>query len=262
MTKPTLLELTQDVLLAIESDAVNSINDTLEATQVAKVIKRTFETLSDEKNWPHQKDTFILESLIDTAKPTHLRLPENVKELQEFNYNKRKVTDTNDKYSSVKYLAPEVFLRRQNGLDSSVAEVVSVILASGITLFVRNDNPPARWTSFDDNIIVADSFDSAVETTLQQTKTQCWGYKNSAELVLADTSVPDLPEEMFSMLRYESISVASVEIRQADNPKAEQSSRRQRIQQSVKSWRTRTNLKLPDLGYRRGRDRNRHIRRD
>ena len=37
--KRTLLEMTQDILSAIDADEVNSIDDTVEATQVATIIK-------------------------------------------------------------------------------------------------------------------------------------------------------------------------------------------------------------------------------
>jgi len=251
MTKSTLLELTQDVLEALSSDAVNSINDTLEATQVAKIVVRTYKLLSDEKNWPHQKNTFALEGLSDISKPTHLRIPVGIKELEIFNYNKRKSTDTRDKYSAVEYLEPDIFLRKQNGLDSSDAKVTTVIVSADVKTFVRNDLAPTFWTSFDDDLVVTNNFDKAVDTTLQQSKTQCWGYTNSTDLILDDTSVPDLPEEMFSLLLHESISTASVEVKQVAHPKAEQAAVRQRDQQAVKSWRAKSDFKLPDLGYKR-----------
>ena len=42
MAKMTLLEMTQNILSAMDSDAVNSIGDTVESLQVADVIVETY----------------------------------------------------------------------------------------------------------------------------------------------------------------------------------------------------------------------------
>ena len=42
MAKMTLLEITQDIMSDMDSDNVNSINDSVEALQVAQVVKTTY----------------------------------------------------------------------------------------------------------------------------------------------------------------------------------------------------------------------------
>jgi hypothetical protein len=42
MAKMTLLEMTQDILSDMDSDEVNSINDSVESLQVAQIIKTTY----------------------------------------------------------------------------------------------------------------------------------------------------------------------------------------------------------------------------
>lgn len=250
MAKPTLIDIVQDILSAIDSDDVSSISETEEANQVAFVVRRVYREIGDNQNWPHQKIPFTLEGLGDVTKPTYLRIPSGIKELDVFNYNKIQVTGTSDQILPVHYLAPEDFLAKQNSLNSSNDNILTVTDDSGIKLLIKTDEAPTHWTSFDDLHVVSNSFDSDVDTTLQQSKTQCWGYKSQREFTLADSFVLDLPEEMFSYLVAECISVASVEIKQADNPKAEQQSRRQRNQMSQKSWKAKSDFRLPEMGRR------------
>ena len=42
MAKLTLLEMTQDIMSDMDSDEINSINDSVEALQVAQIIKTTY----------------------------------------------------------------------------------------------------------------------------------------------------------------------------------------------------------------------------
>ena len=43
MPKMSLLEMTQDILSDMDSDEVNSINDSVESLQVLGIIKNTYE---------------------------------------------------------------------------------------------------------------------------------------------------------------------------------------------------------------------------
>lgn len=53
MPKLTLLDIVQDVLSDMDSDEVNSINDSIEALQVAAIAKSTFYNIIDGRDWPH-----------------------------------------------------------------------------------------------------------------------------------------------------------------------------------------------------------------
>lgn len=46
--RKTLLEMVQDILSEMDSDEVNSINDTVEAEQVATIIKNCYLALCNE----------------------------------------------------------------------------------------------------------------------------------------------------------------------------------------------------------------------
>ena len=51
MAKMNLLAMTQDILSDMDSDDVNSINDSVEALQVAQIIKTTYYNIIDGKNY-------------------------------------------------------------------------------------------------------------------------------------------------------------------------------------------------------------------
>ena len=93
MPRLTLLDLTQDILSDMSSDEVNSIDDTVESLQVAGIIKSTYFNIIDGRDWPHLYQMFVLEASGDSNKPTHMRLPDNIIEIEWLKYNTRSVAD-------------------------------------------------------------------------------------------------------------------------------------------------------------------------
>ena len=245
--KMTLLELVSDILNDLDSDEVNSIDDTVEAQQVAQIVKSTYFAIISHKNWPHLKKGISLEASGNDAYPTHMKLSDNVKELSFINYNKAKLGDTRKVYQSVRWVEPEDFLRHTNQRNSDEPNIDVITDYSGIELLIRNDQQPTYYTSFDDTHIVFDSYDSAVDDTLQESKVQAQGYVNPVWLT-EDDFIPDLPEEAFTYLLEEAKSRASVKLKQTQDPKAEQESVRQARWLSRKDWRVHGGIKYPDYG--------------
>ena len=85
--KQTLLQLTQSILSDMDSEAVNSISDTVEAQQIASVIEDTFYNISSARDIPEHHQLLKLTSLSTTAKPTHFQYPTNTKEIVSLRYN-------------------------------------------------------------------------------------------------------------------------------------------------------------------------------
>jgi hypothetical protein len=252
MPKSTLLEITQEISNDLDTDIVNSINDTEESLQIISIIKSVYYDLINRRDWPHLKEVGLLDNVGDTAKPTHMLLPTSCREIEFVNYNKRKTTDTRDKYDGAKYVFPDVFIWNQNQLDDSQSNVTQVTDFSGVTFNVRNDLAPAKYTSFDDEYLVFDSFDSAVDTTLQQSKTQVGMIRDPA-WVASDTFIPDLPVDAFPLFIEEAKSACSLKLRQVADEKAEMNARRQERRMSGKMWRTNGQLRTPDYGRKRGK---------
>ncbi|UOF80608.1 head completion adaptor [Caudoviricetes sp.] len=247
MPKMTLLELVKDILNDLDGDPVNSINDTVEAQQVSQIIKTTFYNIVDGKEYPHKNELFQLEALADVNRPNYLKIPETQENVQWVKYNVRTITDTKDKYLNLQYKTPQEFLALTDIRDSSATNVQVVSDFSGIPLNILDDKAPQYYTSFDDVYIVFDSFDSGIDTTLQQSKNSCFG-KRTLTFTISDTFTPDLPVQMFSYLLNEAKSTAFLILKQTANAKAEQHSVSQRRRMSQDAWKVQNGITYPDYG--------------
>lgn len=247
--KLSLLEIVQDIMNDMDGDEVNSINDTIESQQVAQIVKTCYFEMMANRNWPHMHSTFTLESNADADYPTSLNIPENIKEVKWIKYNKRTTDDTKDKYEKIEYLQPEDFVDVCDGRDSSATNM-QIVRINGYKINVRNDVPPQYWTSFDDNEILMDAFDSDMDDVLQGGKSACYGVKNPVWTV-DDEFIPDLPAEAFPALLEESKSTAFYTLRQVANEKAEQKSVRQQRWLSRKAWRAKGGVQYPNYGRRK-----------
>lgn len=212
--KKTLLELTQSILNDMDSEAVNSIFDTEEAIQIASVIRDTYFNIIAAKDNPEHDQLLKLEALSDSSKPTVFKYPVNLKEIRLFEYDSKEVY----------WKDPLTFLDQlpASGLVDTIDFIHPV---SGVTLTVRTNKNPRYYTSFDNEYIICDSYDMAVDTTLQESKSRCWGTKYPT-FTISDSFTPDLSEVMFPYLLAESKSVAFSVFKSGSDPKIEQAARR------------------------------------
>lgn len=237
MPKLNLLAIVQDIANDLDTDNINSVTDTEESLQIAQIVKTCYYEIINKRDWPHLKEVGQLDASGDNTKPNYMSIPESCREIKYVNYDKQKSGDTTDKYSAVKYCSPDEFLIRQNQLNGSNTNVQQVTDFTGVKFYIRNDLAPTYYTSFDDEWVVFDSFDSAVDTTLQNSKNQTGMIRDPAWTV-SDTFVPDLPVDGFPLLIEEAKSTASLKLRQTADEKAEQKSSRQQRRMSGKMWRT------------------------
>jgi len=249
MAKMTLMEIVTDVLNDMDSDEVNSISDTIESQQVAQIVKTCYFEMIGNRNWPHLKKLTQLDALADVAKPNYLRIPTGTKELVSFNYDKFTTSNVKTRLEEVRWKEPDAFLRLVSSRDSTLTSVTSVIDFSGSKLLVINNLPPTYWTSFDDEHLITDSYDSGVDTTLQKAKTQCIAYIDPL-WQHTDEFIPDLPSEAFPALLEEAKSTAFVALKQTANQKAEQKAGRQNRWLSRKAWAVDGGIKYESYGRR------------
>jgi hypothetical protein len=245
--KYTLLEMVQDILNDLDSDEVNSIDDTVEAAQVAQIIKTCYNEMMSNRNWPHTRKLFQLEASNDTSKPTYLIIPESLKELVSFQYDKTPKGSTDLIRGDVIYKQPDDFMRILNSRSLSNPNTQAVVDYEGVKLITLNNTPPTYWTSFDDKHLVCDSYDKSVDDTLMRSKTACLAY-TIPEWRRDDTAVPDLPVEAFPALLEEAKSTAFLALKQVANSKAEQKSVRQQRWLSRKAWSTHGGISYPNYG--------------
>ena len=250
--KLTLLEIVQDIMNDLDADEVNSIGDTAESTQVAAIVKSTFYELISRHDWPHLKSLGQLTSVADTTKATMLKIPEDTSRMDGLTYNRKRLGEARNRWEVLNYKEPEDFLRTANSYISTEDNVQDVVLPGGATIGVKNDKAPQHWTSFDEEYIVLDSFDSDVESTIQGLNTQVMFYRTPSWSV-SDTFVPDMPTEAFPGLIAEAKSAAALRLNQAADEKAEQQAVRQHRRMSNQSWVARGGIRRANYGRTPGK---------
>ena len=255
MSKSTLLELAQDISSSMDGDEFGSIDDTFESEQIVTILRTVYRDMVSNRNWPHLKKSFNLSPFSDTSLPTHMSLPDSVNEIVALNYNTAKAGETRLNYQEMLWQENDEFLRRMNKLDNDKDEVDIILDPTGIQLLIRNDKAPKYYTSFDDETLVFDSYDSEVDSTLTSSKFQGIAYFMPDPWQDDDGFIVDLPEEAFSAFYNEAKSLAHIELRQTAHPKAEQAANRQQRWLSRNSWRVNGGIKYPNYGRsaRRGR---------
>lgn len=247
--KLTLLDIVQDILNDLDGDEVNSIDDTFESTQVAQIVKTCFFEMMSNRNWPHLRRSISLVASGNTAYPTHMSIQEDVKELCFINYNKAKSGETRRVYQAVRWLEPDDFLRVTNNRNSDKDDVDVIQDYTGVELLILNDTAPTYFTSFDDKNLVFDSYDKAVDSTLQQSKVQAQAYvMPSWEAV--DDHVPDLPSEAFSALVEEAKRTAMFKLKQVVDGVANLKADRQQRWLSRKAFSVEGGIQYPNYGRR------------
>ena len=105
MDKPTLLDITQDILNDISGDEVNSIDDTVESVQVAAIVRSTFFDMMTTRSWPHTRRLLQLVASGSTSLPVYMTFTENLKELIMINYDKSRTVGL-VQMSEIKYINP------------------------------------------------------------------------------------------------------------------------------------------------------------
>jgi hypothetical protein len=247
--KMTLLDMVQNILSGMSSDEVNDIDDTAESNQVVEIIRTCFLAMESSRNWAGQKRLIQFTPSGDKTIPTHMYLEVPVKELIFVNYDRAQPEDNGRMlFEPVKWLEPESFLRMLNQRNNTNTNVLTIIdPTSLIPLLIRNDIPPTYYTSFDDSTLVFDSYDAALDDTLQAHKLQALGYM-MATFQYDNNFIPDLPDEGFISLLETAKARAFIELKQQENPAAEREAKRQASWMSRKNWRVHGGIKYQNYG--------------
>jgi hypothetical protein len=248
----TLLELTQDILSSVDGEEVNSISDTTESNQVVKIIKTVYDDIQSRAQLPIQYTLFNLTASTDPTKPVLMTKPLTINCIDWVKYNRVIDGETDPLWVTMKFLPLEDFLYMTQNLrpsDSAVGTMTHTANTFTYTFHFRNDVSPQYFTSFDDNTLIFDSYDSAVDTTLQSSKTLCYGELTNV-FIENDTWVPNLQPQQFSLLLNEAKSLAWAELKQASHQKAEVTARKNwvHLQSSKRTTPTHPDHSGPNYG--------------
>lgn len=222
----TLLEIVQDVLSELNSDSVNTVADTEEAVQVAKIARSVYDSMLAEYKFPTNEKLVKLDASV-LGKPNYLRLPAGVKDLIWLKYDCSIDNIGKPEYNDVKYVTPYEFINRVFNENADSPTVVYVT-ENGTQLPIRSDSHPSYYTSFDDEYIVFNSFNIAVDTEVQASKSVAYAESKVYFNITSNSYKPPIPEHLFPLFLNEVKSNAYVSLKQTQNPMIDRQARRLR----------------------------------
>lgn len=170
----TLIYTVQRVLEKLNLDPVNAISDTEDALLISREAESTFYDMVTRGDWPDKIDLIEVNSVSDLNNPTALELGDEVHYIKSLRYDVTTADDSNKIIRDLCWLSPEDFLEKSYNLNTSLDEVDEVQYKD-VPLFIRNNKMPDYYTSFDNKIVICDSYHSDTEDTLIGTKSICQG---------------------------------------------------------------------------------------
>lgn len=252
--KYTLLQLVQEILSSMDSDEVNSLADTTESLQVARIVRQAYYDLINDLDPPEHYLQFELDASGDGTKPTLMTVPEDISKVIWVKYDCHTTDDVDPLYQTIDFMEKDEFLQRMYLLRASEDNVdsfnITTVDANTIPIYCFNDRAPLYYTCLDDKTIIFDAYDKTIDSTLQKNKTVCYG-KKSVTFSLEDTYIPDLDENSFSRLLNDAKSLAFAELKSITHMIAERNSKRSRERSFKNKFRVVANsdfAQLPNFG--------------
>lgn len=250
----TLIEIVQLILSSMDSDEVSSITDTVEAYQVAAIAKSVFYDMATDLNLPEHHGLFQLVASGDNNLPCLMTVPSTVCNVGTISYNVEEDGANHPNWKELTYVPLDEFVRMQNALRELTSDIVEMdVPSNGQTfgLLAWTDRHPTYFTSFNDGTLLFDAHKSLLDTTLQSTKTQCYGSLYPT-FTLADSFAPMLDPSQFAYYVNKVKVRAFYELKQQENPEAAAEARKQKIVIQTRKRRT-PDLSPLELSPRYGR---------
>jgi hypothetical protein len=225
-----MLSLVQKTMEALNLDEVNSISDSPDSEQIAQIAQDCYYELLNQSEWPFSIRLEQLEAVADADHPNYLRIPDEVTRIDDLKYDNTDEDDQVDgvdlvKIESVCWLSPVEFLKRTQNRNTQVDEIDTITDFNGVRYHIYTDRGPSYWTSFDDEYVVFDAFNSDIESTLQGNKSQAL-VKWIEDVVIADDTLVSAPSHFFQTWLAETKSTAFIYMKQEVSTKDEQKARR------------------------------------
>jgi len=224
----TNLQIVQTILSSMDSDEINSVSDTVESQQVLEIVKTTYNDIVSRSNLAAHKIPFNLGASNDSTKPVLMTKPSNISTIDWIKYDCRLSTEVDPNWEYIPFEPFDTFMSMTQSLNPTESDVDTMTITSDgftFTFHFKNNTSPSMYTVYGDGNLIFNAYDSTVDTTLQSTKSLGWGTKNLT-FVSSDTFVPDLPDDLFSLLINEAKSLAWAELKQTAHAKAESTARR------------------------------------
>ena len=195
----TLLSIVQEILADSNGDEINSISDTVEATQCAKTVASVHLDIMSEFDLQSGKQMFRLTASGTSSRPTHMSVPANYHSVEWVKYDVRTSVGADRDMKDIVYCTPKEFLDITDQRLASDDTVDVVTDPSGVVLNIFNNRAPIYFTMFDDDTVVFDAYNSDLEATLQASKSQAYG-QVAQELTIEDETEIQLPYQLVPLL--------------------------------------------------------------
>lgn len=241
--KKPLLSIVQEILSAMGSEQINTISDSTEGEDVAAIVQTTFYNIIAARDIPEHEEMLKLTTASDGDFPTHMKFGDNVKEVKAIWYMDGNYTDYD--YKRVHWLPPMDFIEMIDKRQDNY--VIVDDKTGGGFLKIQNNKRPQYYTSFDDEWIVFDSFDSAADDTLHSKKFRALGTVYPV-FRLKDSYVPEIDATMFPYLIAEAKSAAMSLFKGGVDAKTEQWARRNKSHIQNDMFKTERKRRLPHYG--------------
>lgn len=270
--KLTLLDMTQTILSALNSDEVNSIGDTPESLQVAQCIKNTYLNMLGKYEFPENVGPINLTPSDNEDQPTLMFLPSGTARVEWIKYYNSNPFSGNELqtdqfgayshdvnvdlqnnagggtnptaagYQDVYILPMQEFFQINAEMNASEDNVGSFTLEipnqatsvnDAFTIFYENDRQPRHCTIIRNYYLLFDSYDNTQDSTLQSSKVMCQAWIDPI-FELEDNFIPYMDDKHFPLLLNDAKSLAFTEIKNQPHPKAEKETDKQLF--SLMKW--------------------------
>lgn len=233
MPKRTLLQIVKKMAQKTGSDEVTTLSeDSIEIQDMVDCALEVLEDIIYRNDWEFLKDQ--LAQLEAGSNAIELSIPDNVRKIQTLRYRYEDAGVQNC-FRTLRYMYPDEFMKRLQNNKPTDADTTTVTI-NGVELYPKTNRHPRYWTSFDEQNVVLDSYDS----TQNPTGVDATDSAIIATLYLdftgsdADSWVAPIPESLFTLWEQEAVAEAFVQFRQTENSRAERRSRRTYVQQIKK----------------------------
>ena len=234
-----LLQIVQTILSALDSDEVNSIDDTVESMQVATLLRQLYYDIAVDLDLKEHEGMIEINASGDPAKPVLMTIPSDVSDVKWVKYDSKEDGDTAPLYKDIQFMEFNDFITMTQSLreEANTGVMTITIGTETFEIVYRNDKHPSYFTTLDGTTLIFDSYDSSLDSTLVKNKSMVFGNRYPSFL-LTNTFTPDLDPTQFSYFINKAKVRAFFELKQQQNPEAIGETRRQKIVQQVRKYRT------------------------
>ena len=248
--KKTLLQIVQAMSRGINGDEISTLTDgSIETEDLTSLALDVLKDIISRNDWEFLRDRPM--KLEAGTYAIELAIPDTVQRVQTVRY-RRMMGGVQNGFATLRYLPPEDFVKQLQSGNPAEPNRVTVTV-NGVEMYPYTNRHPRYWTSFDEKNVVIDSYDVDQNPTGVDPDDSAILATIYLDLTGSDDGawVAPIPDKLFQLWEQEAIAEASVNMRQAENPRAERKARRSYIQQIKREPVTRRDEGSQEVNYGR-----------